>query len=150
MAHYEVEIGEDETSSVCACCGRASSSGHGFVYKNGDAYAIYWAAWSTLHSGKKVSFALGIGEWDDDATADDRAWFGLDVFATTDRYLLRVVDPKDSPLHDIESLGRMMSRSAGIKHPLRGEVFAIMERVLEHHPAVRRYLSLPEPFLPRR
>jgi hypothetical protein len=144
LANYEIEIGEDKQSSVCQCCERESSVGHGFVYKDGDAYAIYSAAWSTMHSQPKISFALAIGDWDDDGKRkESTVCFGVETLDGGDKILFQIIDPSQSPWPDSELLGRMLSRENSLKHASLEEVFAIVENLLHCHPAIRDYLSLP-------
>ena len=144
MANYEIEIGKDRQSSVCQCCGKESSVGHGFVYKDGDAYAIYSAAWSTMHSQPKISFALAIGDWDDDGKRNENTvCFGVEAVDGGDKILFQIIDPSESPWPDSELLGSMLARESSMNHASINEVFTIVESLLHRHPAIREYLALP-------
>jgi len=143
MIKYDIEIGENSNASVCHCCGRESCTGHGFVYKNGDAYAVYYAGWSNAHSEKKVSLALAIGEWDDDSTNKDRICFGLEAYEDKDEILFRVIEPEESPWPKTDLMGEMLPRKESLNHQLLKEVFVIAEEVLRNHTAIREYLRIP-------
>ena len=144
MIDYEIEVAEDEKTSSCHCCGKESSAGHGFVYKEGSAYAIYGAEWSTMHSRNTVNFALAIGEWDDDGTPKDHTvCFGIQVFDDGGDASFRVIDPEESPWSDSDLMGPMLGRNEGLRHPLLKEVFSIIEVVIRRHPSIRDYLSHP-------
>ncbi len=152
MADYDIEVGENKNASTCHCCGKKSCVGHGFVYKNDDAYAVYYAGWSDAHFDKKVSVALAIGEWDDDSTVDDRTCFGVEASEGKDEILFRVIEPAESPWSDTDLLGPMLGRDQALSHPLLKEVFVIAENVLRDHIALREYLAIPEeakPFVVR-
>lgn len=139
---YEIEVGENARPSICDCCGKESCSGGGFIYKNGDAYAIYIVAWSAQHAQRMVTLALAIGEWGEEATSADRTCFGLDVYSTRDQFRFSVIGPDRSPLSCPELMGSMLPRSDALKHPLLREAFTITERVIDDHPAVREHLSV--------
>ena len=144
MANYDIEIGENKNASTCICCGKESCVGHGFVYKNEDAYAVYYIGWSDAHADKKVSIALAIGEWDDDSTNDDRACFGVEASEEKDEILFRVIEPTESPWSNADLLGPMLTRDQVLSHSLLKEVFLIVENILRDHIALRDYLAIPE------
>lgn len=140
MADYLVEIGENSSSSICDCCGVESLFGHGFVYKNSDAYAVYYASWSNSHPDKVVTLALALGEWGDNSTSDDRVCFGLDAFNGDTEFLLSIIDQNNSPWSKTELLGPMLTRQEALDHFLLDEVFSITERILEEHKSIEHYL----------
>ena len=142
MSKFEIEIGENSSPSLCYCCNDKSYTGHGFIYKDGDAYAVYYIGWSTNHTEKKVSIALALGEWNDDSTSDDRICFGLEAYEAEKDILFRVIDPKESPWSKTDLLGDMISREQGLNHQLLGEVLIVVEEVLRNHTAIRNYLNL--------
>lgn len=144
MDEYDISVGEDQTSSMCHCCGKKSSVGHGFVHKNGDAYAIYGAGWCTLHSQPMVSFAVAIGDWHDDgARKEGTVCFGIEAFDDGDNVSFRVIDPEQSPWPSSDLMGTMISRRESLIHPLIREAFSIVENILHNHSAIHNYLSFP-------
>lgn len=143
MTNYEFEIGENKSDSTCHCCGRRSCVGHGFVSKNKDAYAVYYAGWSEDHPYRKVNIALAIGDWDEDSTTDNRTCFGLEVLEDGDEISFKIVEPTESPWSNTDLLGPMLTRVEGLSHPLLKEVFLITENILRNHIALREYLAIP-------
>lgn len=143
MPTFDIEIGENFKSSLCDCCGRESNVGHGFVYRDGDAYAVYYASWAAGHPDKKVSFALAIGKWDDDSTSTDRTCFGLEAYEGKNEILFRVIEPEESSWAKTDLLGEMISRKDALNHSLLKEVFVIAEIVVRNHDAIRQYLAIP-------
>ncbi len=144
MTSYDIEIGENKNASVCHCCNKNSCVGHGFIYKNDDAYAVYYVGWSDAHFDKKVGVALAIGEWDDDSTTDDRTCFGIEASEGEDEIYFSVIEPSESPWSNTDLLGSMVTRDEGLSHPLLQEVFEITEKILRDHIALREYLAIPE------
>lgn len=139
---YDLEIGENCKPSVCHCCGRESYLGHGFIYKNGDAYAVYYVGWAPSHSDKKVSFAIAIGEWGDSSTSADRTCFGLEAYEGEQEILFRVIEPADSPWSNTGLLGKMISRQDALKHSLINNIFNIAEYVVRNHDSIQEYLNM--------
>ncbi|OAI26505.1 hypothetical protein [Methylomonas koyamae] len=142
MPNYEIEIGENVEPSICPCCGKNSFIGHGFVYKDGDAYAIYYAGWAEEHIEKKISLALAIGKWDDESTSTDRTCFGIEASEGENDILFSFIDPEASPWPKTDLLGEMLSRKDSLKHSFVNEVFLILEQIVRGHPAIRKYLNI--------
>lgn len=143
MTQYNIEIGENSKASVCNCCGQKSCTGHGFIYKDDDAYAVYYVGWSIAHTEKKVSFALAIGEWDDNSTSVDRTCFGLEAYESEEDISFRVIEPGESPWPKTDLMGEMISQNKSLNHQLLKEVFVIVENVVRNHTAIREYLKIP-------
>lgn len=139
---FDLEIGENQKPSLCHCCSSESNVGHGFVYKNKEALAVYYAGWAPKHPDKKVSFAIAIGKWDDNSTVNDRICFGLEAYETENEIAFRITDPNESPWSNTELLGKMVSREDALKHFLKDQVFKIAEYVIRNHDAIRNYLAI--------
>lgn len=139
---YKIEIGEEEKSIECLEKGTKDSVGHGFIYKNGDAYAIYMVGWSPARIEKKVSVAISIGDFDDDARIEDRTCFGVEVFPTGEEISFSFIDPEFSPWAKTESLGIMISKEEARSHPFKSELFLILEHALRNHKPVSDYLEM--------
>lgn len=142
MNSYQIEIGEEANPFVCHCLNGQSFTGHGFVYKNGDAYAIYYVGWSIENVDKQMTLALALGEWDDDSTVADRDCFGIEATEAGDQVNFRVIEPDESPWPKTDLMGEMMERDKSLHHPLLDEAFTITEYVLRNHNAVREHLNL--------
>lgn len=136
-----VEVGENKKPSRCNCCGEESSTAHGFVYKSHKPHAVYYAGWANVHRDRGVTFALAIGEWDDESGPDDRVCFGLEAHEGEDEIFFRIIDPEESPWGCTDLLGKMLSRQDALKHPLLKESYEVTEAVTRHHPAIRDFLG---------
>ena len=138
----EIEVGEDETPQTCHCCGEVGSSGHGFVYENGDAHAVYYAAWSDAHPERGVSLAIALGEWSDDSTPADRTCVGIQAFEGERDVHFRFVEPEDSPWPNTDLLGPMLRRDLALHHDMRQHFLKLAELVVLRHPAVCRAVGV--------
>jgi hypothetical protein len=138
----ELELGEDEKISRCRCCGRESKTGHGFVYKDQQPFSVYYVGWSSAHKERGVTMAIAIGEWDDNATAEDRTCFGLEAYEAENKILFRFINPEESPWSQTELLGKMIYRGDASNHQLSNEVFAIAELIVNEHPSLKIFLGI--------
>jgi hypothetical protein len=138
----EIEIGEDAAPSTCACCGVESRVGHGFIYNNKDAYAVYYVGWTPLHRERGVTLAVAIGEWGDGSAAKDRTCFGLEVHEGERQVLIRFIEPEESPWSSTEVLGPMISRNDSLNHNASTDVLRVAEYIVREHPSVREFLGI--------
>jgi hypothetical protein len=115
-----------------------------FVYSDGDAHAVYYAAFSDKHSDRMVSVLVSLGEWDGWDGGDapkDRAAFALRIRSAASEYQVMVADAAKSSWHDATFMGRMLSREQALKHPWLQEVFHIADHIVTEDQDVRDYLD---------
>ena len=120
---------EKPSSSTCECCSGRTTRLTRFVYRDGDAYAVYYAAFSDNHPDRVVSLVVSMGEWDDDASADRRLAFSLLLRSGPQTYSVTVVDGEESPWREAGFLGRFLSRPDALAHPWVKDVFHITDHV---------------------
>src|SRR5215204_4406142 len=104
MRTLMLKIGEDEKRGQCDCCGSSSSTGHGFIYRDGIPYSVYFAGWTEAHKARGVTMAIAIGEWDEGSTAEARTCVGIEAYEGETQILLRFVEPESSPWPETELL----------------------------------------------
>jgi hypothetical protein len=148
MARISLEFSDSETAATCSCCGRRSPSVVGWVYRDGDAYAAYYAGWTEGHSNGVVSLIIGVGEWSEDERPEDRRSFGLKCWEADDDIRFGVVNPADSRYGDVRVLGKMMSRTAALEDPAMPEIFHIAEHIAQDDPRVSAALASLRPEQP--
>jgi len=71
---------ETPTESICECCGNVTVRLTRFVYRNGDAHAVYYAQYTSGHSEKRLSGLIGIGEWGEMGTPEERIAFPFQIW----------------------------------------------------------------------
>ena len=61
MSDYSLEIGEYLWRLTCDCCGKQNNRVWGFISKNGDAHAIYYALLNIEEECPRVGLTLSVG-----------------------------------------------------------------------------------------
>jgi hypothetical protein len=135
-----IEFAEPKVSS-CDCCGGTTTRLTRFVYRDGDAYAVYYAAFSDNHPDHYVSLIVSIGEWADDAPPSLRVAVPMRLWAGEDDFNVTVTDASESPWHDAEILGRVLDREEALAHPRIKEVFHITDHIFAEDAPVKQYLE---------
>ena len=87
---------------MCADCGRPFSSVHGFLYDEGDAYAVYHALLQTDHPSTVADIALSFASWDEHARGGDRSRVGLRVWPEGEELKMHITDASESAWGDSE------------------------------------------------
>src|SRR5262245_61230375 len=131
MSEISLELGEDTSSRICNCCGGEMQSVYGFVYRDGDAYAVYHAGWSPAHPESGIDLALTFGEWDEATAPESRYRVGMIICPTPTQYEFTVIDATQSTWTDGPE--RFLTRDEVLKHPLRKEFFRVGENVIDQH-----------------
>ena len=137
-----IEIDAPPETTRCECCGGTTTRLTRFVYRDGDAFAVYYAMFSDQHPEREVKLAVGLGEWgDDDASPEDRRAFALVMRSTDEAYQVMVVDADESPWRNARVIGRMLDRDEALAHPWIGDVFHITDHMVEDDPAIKSYFE---------
>jgi hypothetical protein len=136
-----IEFEEPRDQGPCPCCGGKTTSLTRFVYKDGDAHAVYLASYSDNHPEKLVSVAAGIGGWGDGTTPSDRVAFALQLQLAGENFAVTVVDGDSSAWSNAAFLGRSLSRSEALAHPLIKEAYHLTDHMVVEDRAIVEYLS---------
>jgi hypothetical protein len=115
-----IEAAPEVERRICPDCGRPFSSVHGFVYEDGDAYAVYHAILQTDHPSTVVDVALSFGSWAEEATSADRTSIGVRVWPDNDQLKMHINDPGESAWGDSETFGSMAKRGEVLGHSAGG------------------------------
>ncbi len=137
-----IEFEPPRTAEPCACCGGQTTALTRFVYEDGNAHAVYLASYSDNHAERVVSVALGLGEWGDGASPDQRVAFAFNLRSDANQFQIMVIDPDHSPWSHATYLGSMLSREEALAHPLIKELFHITDHIVAEDAAIKTYLSL--------
>jgi len=136
---------EDPTFSTCACCGEQTTHLVRFVNRDDAAFAVYFADFSPGHDF--VSVIVGFGGWGEGASAERRTAFPFRIWKDEDSYQVGLVD-SDQAAYRGDFLGNILDRSAALKHPLKAEVFALSDHIVECDRPIIEFLSAAAPILP--
>nr|WP_300052465.1 hypothetical protein [uncultured Nocardioides sp.] len=137
-----IEANPKVTEHACDHCSQPFRRVQGYVYREGDAHAVYIAS-CYHHDGHEVFIdAVFSPTWEDEA--DDHVTFGCRVgpiAGQSDPAATLVAGA--SAFTDRPFFGRKLSREEGLEHPLLGEYWALVDHVLVHDPVVRDHVYGP-------
>jgi hypothetical protein len=124
----EIEMTEPHVSH-CDCCGGTTTTLVRFVHKDGDAHAVYYAAFTEKHPDRGVTSLVSIGPWGEGSDPADRSAFALHLWQNEDNFNVSVVEGSTSLWADKPILGTMLTREEALQHPLLSEVFHITDHM---------------------
>src|SRR5512143_2168351 len=124
----EIELGP-RSEKQCSCCGGITTTLTRFVHRDGDAHAVYFASFAELHPEAVVTVLLGLGEWGEGSTRDQRLAFGLRIWLEGKQFQVGVVDAGDLGWPEPSLLGRRLSRAEALGHPWIKEVFHLSDHI---------------------
>lgn len=136
----EIEFPEPEIS-ICECCGGTMTRLTRFVTQDGDAFAIYYAAFSTEHPENGVIGVISIGEWWDGSSPDSRKTFAFRLWEGEENYNVSITDARESDWKDVDLIGQKLSRDDALAHPLIGDVFHITDHITDEDPDIRAFFG---------
>jgi hypothetical protein len=119
----------DPRISTCDCCGNRTTTLLRFVYKDEDAYAVYFASFTEDHPNKVVQSIVSIGGWGEDSSPEDRYAFALRFWDTEGQYNVEVIDAADSLWSNADTIGHKLSRAEALEHPLLPDVFHVTDHI---------------------
>src|ERR1043165_6450781 len=101
---------EPASHSPCPCCGRTMVNLTRFVFRDGNAHAVYCAQYTPDHEKRLVSGIIGLGEWGEGTTPDQRLAFPFELWEDADDFHVRLVNAAETPWKDVTFLGRILDR----------------------------------------
>jgi hypothetical protein len=119
----------DETNEKpfgpCECCGTMSRTVWGFVYRDSNAYAVYYVRWTPGHVEKDALFDVIFGPWGDDAGPPDRAMCSMELrkgvgFRVRDAR----TDGRSTTLAET-----LLTREAFLGLPIKDEIFTLVDTI---------------------
>lgn len=137
----EIELTEPN-KSICECCGGTSTSLTRFVYKDGDAFAIYYASFSDNHPEGAVVGVISIGGWGGDDIPPNRVAFPFRLWEGEENFNVGLTNADESPWKGIELLGKMLDREEALSHPWVDDVFHITDHITEDDTEVINFFKL--------
>ncbi|RZL41137.1 MAG: hypothetical protein EOP00_25410 [Pedobacter sp.] len=135
----EIEF-EEPNFEMCDCCGKEIVKLTRFVYKDHDAFAIYYAQFTKAHEDKYVTGIVSIGDWGSDEEPKTRTAFPFRIWTNEDNYQVGLIDKEESPWQS-KLLGKILNRDEALKHPWIKEVFHITDHIVAEDEPVIEYLS---------
>jgi len=140
MLEIECEV---PTRTPCSCCNNTTVRLTRFVYRDGDAHAVYYAQFTEGHEDGTLSGLISLGEWGDNAPPERRVAFPFALWRDGENYNVRITNAEVSPWRDVTLMGRILDRTEALQHAWLQEVFQITDQMTEDDPEVRTYFGLP-------
>ena len=121
------------SSGHCDCCGNESRCVWGMVHDGDATVAAYWMHWTVGHlSEPGANLDLVVGQWGDEASADDRMVVSMVHREQQDGSpALMVIDATDRPIAKGELARTALARADVIGTPLAAQVFALVDAIYE-------------------
>jgi hypothetical protein len=126
-----IEMADKKEVGTCPCCGGIATKLTRFVYKNENAYAIYFALYTDIHPEKHILVTISLGKWDDNTPSETRTAFSLLIRPQKDKYDIEIIDREESPWKNSRIIGKTLTRKDALKHPLIKEVFNIVDHIIQ-------------------
>ena len=130
---------EDPTFFECDCCGDTTTRLTRFVSREGDAFAVYFAAFTSGH-GDFVSVLAGFGEWGENATPTERTAIAFRIWTLEDRFQVGLVDAEEDGW-STDFLGRKLTRAEALESVFKQEVFDLSDHIVECDRPIIEYLE---------
>lgn len=133
---------ETPTSSECSCCGKTTVRLTRFVYRNDDAYAVYYAQYTPDHEQKRLNGLIGLGEWGEGGEPERRVAFAFQIWADENNFKVGLIDAKDSPWSEVTFLGRILNRDEALKHEWINDAFHITDHMVADDAEITKYFGV--------
>jgi hypothetical protein len=137
---FSLELGGEISNKTCPCCGEQYKSVVGFIKRDNDAYAAYFATLQTGHKDITVGLTVSVGKWWDDTALDERHWVYLTVKPSPTNFNMRIEEPESSPHVNFKPLGIALSRDEALSSDLKEDFFGVADYIVLEDPAVNSYL----------
>ncbi len=132
-----IELGQEKKPTYCSCCGGQINSVYGFIFKDGNAYAVYHATWSVAHPEAGVDIAIDFDDWGKSEGLENRWSVGLLVRTTELEYQFQFRSPENSAWGKSEERGRMLSREEALSHPQKDEFLHVADHIVFEDPRIK-------------
>lgn len=131
-------------TSHCDECGESHEGVTGFVLRDGDAYAIYFANWYP-HT-QEAYLDVVLGSFAEAGTGDDRVTFGCRVgHVESQREPAASLVPAGTTLSDSTEWGTPLDRPAALEHPRLDDFWDVVDWLIVNDPTLHENVfHMPE------
>jgi hypothetical protein len=102
-----IELGSTATFE-CPCCGRTSTTVHGYLWDSTGATTVYFAGYTSGHPDLRMNLLLSVGEWGEGTTPDQRRAIPMQYLAEDGHQQFCFPPVESSPWYGHEILGPMV------------------------------------------
>jgi hypothetical protein len=144
MSAYTLELGEYLWRLKCECCGETKKRIFGFVSRDGDAHAVYYALLNVTEEKPRVGLTVSVGPWWGDTNPSERKWIHAEVWPDEDGIHMSVREPQQSNFYPWPKGGVAMDAEEAKKSDAMQEIWAVADFIVEEDPAISSYLRSAE------
>lgn len=126
----EIEPGEMWESGPCSDCESSTRSIWGYVYKENNAYAVYYARWTENHLERGIEILLSIGQWGEGTSGEMRNRVGVKCQIDSAVPAFMIVDASTMPWNDEKVLGKALTREDVLTNSIKDEAFHILDHLV--------------------
>lgn len=141
MGSYTLETGEYIYTLTCECCLTEKNRVWGFVSKDGDAHAVYYALLNLQEKCPRVGLTLRVGPWWEGTEPSGRVWVHLNVCAADSGIGMGIRDPKESNFYPWEKGGTPLNREEAKRNSAVEDIWFVADFIVDTDVAVSSYLS---------
>jgi len=131
---------EEPNIEICNCCNNEIVKLTRFVYKNEDAFAIYYLKFTKGHEDKHALGIISIGDWGTDDEPKNRFAFPFRIWTNEGNYQVGLINKEDSPWKQ-DLFGNILDRKDALEHTWIKEVFHITDHIVEEDEVLIEYFN---------
>jgi hypothetical protein len=141
---YTLELDGTKDFGPCECCGHDSRKVWGFVYRDGDAHAIYYVEWTLGGVAQHGAyFDIVLGEFGGASRVSDRTAVSLEFRHTDKGPGFMLIDASSRPIASNSLVGKAMSREQALDTPISVEAFNIVDAIWLQDPRIAEIAGGP-------
>jgi hypothetical protein len=142
MTKFTIELDDEVRTSTCTQCGREYHRVHGFLYRDSDAWAVYWAALykdHPDHADPRAVLTVALGDdWSETSEPSVRAWVQIQAWPNGDEIQMGFVDPEGTL--DAQ-FGVPLRREAALSDPRKDWFLLAADEIVYHDSRVADVLG---------
>ena len=137
----EIELTEPK-NLICECCGGKIVSLTRFVYKDGNAFAIYHATFAENHSERGVLGVISLGDWESNEVSPNRVGFPFRLWEVEENFNVGIMNRNECPWNDSNIIGRILDREEALAHSWIDEVYHITDHITKNDTEIVNFFKL--------
>ncbi|MEM1181076.1 MAG: DUF2199 domain-containing protein [Acidobacteriota bacterium] len=138
---FDIEYPLAEREPPAECCGASAIRATRFLTRDGDAAGVYYLRYLNQYSERGLDLLLSLGPWWPGTELAARSCFYLRVGTSDEGHYFGFADVETSPWGVIESMGVPHGREQALVSPLRGEIVALFDQIVDQDPQIRGFLA---------
>src|SRR5262245_8338527 len=129
MSVLTIELDPETRPHTCGHCGSESIHIKGYVYDDGNAYAIYHAAIYPTHGDRKFALDVSMGGWDEHAGPERRMRVAILVWPQEADIHMSIHDREKWNWADSKEFGVVLSRDEALRLSSLPDFYRVAEFV---------------------